>query len=62
MSMKVLIPPNFDKKYISEANAMWERGGSFAKHLGRAYLSADHLNFPKLESAFEDLFLTYKTK
>lgn len=47
-------------KYPNAAERMIKYGGSFVKHIGHAYLSADADNTFKLEVAFEEYFLKYE--
>ena len=39
---------------LSVANAMMEYGGSFVSALGKALMSADHINVIKIKNAFPE--------
>lgn len=48
-----------DDQYIEAAHIMSEMGGSFARHLGLAYLQADSDNAARVRQAFGHLFARY---
>lgn len=45
--------------YFNAAEAMTRHGGGFAGAIAEAYYKADKTNKAKLESAFQDLFLSF---
>ena len=46
--------------YLDAAALMEQQGGSFARHIARAYFAADTDNTQRLLKAFPDLFMRYR--